>query len=162
MSTRPPYSTAPGVHRPGDYRTPDDPTTGRTKLMAFSYKSAAVICYLPLCCCLIGVISSLVWLGTEPVENRFLRFHSIQGLLLAAVSFAVMLIFRLLGAGARLSSYGATGSAAVGFGAALLIDLIALLFLLPLLIVHIVAMVKAGQGEAWKLPVIGDIAERKA
>ena len=152
----------PGVYRGGDYRPPHDPSDGRTKALEFSYKSAAVFCYVPLCCCLLNVIASALWLATEPKENRFVRFHALQGLLLAAVFFGVALVFRILGAGARLSATAGPGSDVVGLGASLLVDLVALVILIPILIINIIAMVKAGRGETWKLPVIGDIADRNA
>jgi uncharacterized membrane protein len=131
-------------------------------VLAFSYRSAALFCYFPLCCCWLNVIASVLWLATEPNENRFVRFHALQGLLLAAVFFVVALVFRILGAGARLSAMGGPGSGVVGMGARFLVDLVALVVFIPILVIHIIAMVKAGQGETWKLPVIGDIADRNA
>jgi hypothetical protein len=85
----------------------------------------------------------------------------LQGLLLAAVFFGVGLVFRILGAGARFSMLG-PGSNLVGLGARFLVDIFALIVLIPIMVIHIVAIVKAGQGEMWKLPIIGDIAERNA
>ena len=45
MSNPPPDGLAPGVYRPGDYRPPHDPSDGRTKVLAFSYRSAAALCW---------------------------------------------------------------------------------------------------------------------
>jgi uncharacterized membrane protein len=86
----------------------------------------------------------------------------LQGLLLAAVFFGIALVFRILGAGAQLSAMVGPASDVVGTGARLLVDIVAACFFIPVLVIHIIAMVKAGQGETWKLPVIGDIAERNA
>src|SRR5678816_3141713 len=152
MSNPPPDGLAPGVYRPGDYRPPHDPSDGRTKVLAFSYRSAAALCYLPLCCCWLNIIASVLWLASEPKESRFLRFHALQGLLLAAVFFGVGLVFRILGAGARFSMLG-PGSNLVGLGARFLVDIFALIVLIPIMVIHIVAIVKAGQGEMWKLPI---------
>ena len=33
---------------------------------------------------------------------------------------------------------------------------------LAFLVIHIMAMIKASQGQMWKLPVIGDIAEKNS
>ena len=153
---------APGVYRPGDYKPPQDPLEGKTKVLSFSYRSAALLCYFPLCCCWLNVIASVLWLATEPNENRFVRFHALQGLLLAAVSFTVALIFRILGAGTQLSAMVGPASGVVGTAANFLIDIVAALFFIAILVIHIIAMVKAGQGGTWKLPVIGDIADRNA
>lgn len=162
MSDPPPDRLAPGVYRAGDYKPPRDPLDGRTKVLSFSYRTAALFCYFPLCCCWLNVIASALWLATEPNENRFVRFHAFQGLLLAAVSFGIALVFRILGAGARLSAMVGPGGDVAGLGASILIDIVAAVFFIPILVIHIIAMVKAGQGESWKLPVIGDIADRKA
>ena len=153
---------APGVYRPGEYKPPQDPLDGRTKVLSFSYRIAALFCYFPLCCCWLNVIASALWLATEPADNRFVRFHAFQGLLLAAVSFAVALVFRILGAGTQLSGMIGPGSGIAGTAANFLIDIVAAVVFIPILVIHIIAMVKASQGETWKLPVIGDIAERNA
>ena len=131
-------------------------------MLAFSYRTAALLCYLPLCCCWLNVVACLLWLASEPKENRFVRFHALQGLMLGGVLLGVSLIFRILGAGARLSAMFGPGSRMVGAGAGLLVDLVALVVFIPILVIHIIAMVKAGQGEVWKLPIIGDIADRNA
>jgi uncharacterized membrane protein len=109
---------------------------------------------------LLGVVASIVWLASEPQENRFLRFHSLQGLLLFGVTLVVSLIFRALGAGAELTALLGTGSELAGAGAGLLVDLLSFAVMLLLLVIHLVAMVKASQGQTWKIPVIGDIAEK--
>ena len=162
MSNPPPRDLAPGVHRPGDYRPPQDPLDGRTKVLAFSYRSASLLCYLPLCCCWLNVIAAVLWLATEPRESHFVRFHALQGLLLAGVFIGVSFVFRVLGAGAGLSTMFGPGGHLIGAGARFLVDIVALIVLIPILVIHIIAMVKAGQGETWKLPVIGDVAERNS
>ena len=162
MSNPPSHGLAPGVYRPGDYKPPQDPLDGKTKVLSFSYKTAALFCYFPLCCCWLNMIASMLWLATEPNENRFVRFHAFQGLFLGAISIIVALIFRILGAGTEVSVMVEPGRGEVGTAPNFLMDIVAAAFLIPLLVIHIIAMVKAGQGETWKLPVIGDIADRKA
>ena len=162
MSDVPPYGNAPGVYRGSDYQQPPDPLDGRTKVLSFSYKTASVLCYLPWCCCLLGVIASVLWLATEPRESRFVRFHAVQGLLLFAVDFIVSLIFNILGVGFEATTLVGTGSELAGAGASLIVTLISIVVAFGLLIIHVVAMVMAGQGRMWKIPLIGDIAERNA
>ena len=130
--------------------------------MSFSYRSASLFCYLPLCCCFVNVIASILWLATEPKDSRFVRFHALQGLLLAAVFVGVAFVFRILGAGAGFAAMGGPATGAVATGASFLVDIVAAVFLVPLLVIHIIGMVKAGQGEMWKLPIIGDVADRNA
>src|SRR5438045_3490315 len=77
----------------GNYPPPE----GKTKTFGMAYNTAALLCYLPSCLCCANVIFSIIWLSTEPKENRFLRFHAMQGLLLFGLWFVVGAILRILG-----------------------------------------------------------------
>jgi uncharacterized membrane protein len=131
-------------------------------VLGLSYRTAGLLCYVPYCCCLIDVIASVLWLATEPKENRFLRFHALQGLLLFCAGLVISFVFRLLGVGAEATTLVGTGSGVAGAGAGLLVSLFSLLVGLLFLVLHIVAMIKAAQGEMWKIPIIGDIAEKNS
>jgi len=50
----------------------------------------------------------------------------------------------------------------VGAAGSGLLTLIQLVVWLILIILHILCMVKAYQGQLWKLPLIGDIAEKNS
>jgi uncharacterized membrane protein len=159
MSSQPPYGYGQG----GGYGAPPPPgpASGKTKVANLDYNVAALLNYIPTCFCLINLVPCIIWLATEPRENRFLRFHSIQGLLLAAVWILVWIVFAILGVafGVGMSM---TGGGLASAGAGLLFFMIRLIVGVGLLIVHIMAMVKANQGQWWKLPVIGDLAEKNA
>src|SRR5205085_6573817 len=127
-----------------------------------AYNTAALLCYLPSCLCCVNLIPCIIWLSTEPKENRFLRFHSMQGLLLFGVWFIVWLIFTILGVALGASMSFSPNTNMAGVGGLLVLRLIQLVVYLVLLVVHIIAMVKANQGQMWKLPLIGDIAEKNA
>ncbi|MEZ4234995.1 MAG: hypothetical protein R3F59_02295 [Myxococcota bacterium] len=58
---------------------------GKTKTGELDFKMAAAACYLPVA--MINVLASVVFLATEPKEHRFVRFHAVQSLVLALVSF---------------------------------------------------------------------------
>jgi uncharacterized membrane protein len=99
------------------------------------------------------LLPAIVFLFLEPYKrNRFVRFHSFQclGVTLAAVIagaalriFAlVMLFIPLLGQ--------------------LLVGLLSILVSLAVFAVWVVLVVKALQGEMFKLPVIGEFAEQQA
>jgi uncharacterized membrane protein len=161
MSNQPPY----GYNQGGGYPPPPPPPPlgdGKTKVLSMAYNTAALLCYIPTCCCLVNIIPCILWLATEPKENRLLRFHALQGLLLACVWIAVWIIFTVVGIafGVSMSAMPGTGLAQAGGGLMLL--LIRAAVGIGLLIVHILGMVKANQGVMWKLPVIGDIAEKNA
>src|SRR2546423_14232566 len=120
MSDQPPYGNPPGGYPPppggggypppqGGYPPPQGgfpppggggygyggpPPENKTKTLGFKYNVAALLCYLPTCLCCLNVIFGIIWLATEPKENRFVRFHAMQGLLLFGVNFVVSIILR--------------------------------------------------------------------
>ncbi|MEK6300828.1 MAG: hypothetical protein AABO41_08915 [Acidobacteriota bacterium] len=160
MSNQPPYGQPQG----GGYPPPPPPQgDGKTKVLSMSYNAAALICYIPTCFCCINLIPCILWLATEPRENRLLRFHALQGLLLFGVWFVLWIVFTIIGfaLGASMSVMpGDSGLVAAGGG--LVLFLIRLCVAVGLIIVHVVAMIKANSGQMWKLPVIGDIAEKNS
>jgi uncharacterized membrane protein len=162
MSDQPPYGYPPGGYQGGGYPPPPQPPNqGKTKTLGLDYNIAAMLCYLPTCLCCINLIFSIIWLGTEPKENRFVRFHAMQGLMLFAISLVLGILFNVLGIGASFGTYvGTGGSDVAAHGAGLLISLLSSVISILLLVVHIIAIIKALQGQMWKVPVIGDLAEK--
>ena len=142
--------------------TPYGGLTGKTKTLGLDYSVAGLLAYLPICC--ISVICSIIWLVSEPKENKVLRFHSMQSLLLtgvAIVCYGILWILQLtLMAGA--SATGSSAAGGVAFGGGLLLLLLWIVFGGVLLIVDIIAMVKAYQGQIWKIPIIGNIADKNS
>lgn len=108
------------------------PTSGATT-SGLQDNIAGLLAYL--------VIPAVIFLVIEPYNrNRFVRFHSFQGLFLFGAFFILNIVI----------------------GMVPLLNL----FLLPLLglaelIVAIVCMVKAFQNQEFKLPVIGDLAMKQ-
>jgi uncharacterized membrane protein len=159
MSDQPPY----GYNQGGGYPPPPAQGDGKTKVLSMGYNTAALLCYIPTCCCGLNLIPCILWLATEPRENRLLRFHALQGLLLFGVWVVVWIVFTILGVAFGVSMKvmpDAGGLAEAGGGLILL--LVRLCVGIGLLIVHVLAMVKANNGQMWKLPFIGDIAEKNA
>jgi len=85
-------------------------------------------------------------------KNRFLRFQSLQSLFLT-------LICLLLGIALKLASPILFLVALVG---PLFVSLVSIVGALAAVIVWLVLVVKAFQGEVLKLPVLGELAERQA
>ena len=92
-------------------------------------------------------------------DNKFVRFHAVQSLLwslaVTIVSFAMLLVF-----GVFAGLFVAMGSNALG---SLLWGLMVLMILglsLAAMAGLILAMVKAYGGEMWKLPIVGNLAEK--
>jgi uncharacterized membrane protein len=96
----------------------------------------------------ITIIPAIIFLVMEPYNrNRYIRFHSFQCLFFAAALVVLHLALGVL--------------SAIPFMVVLTVPLHALVSLGGF-IVWIVLLVKASQGLMYKLPVIGDMAERQA
>ena len=98
-------------------------------------------------------LPAIVFLLVDPYsKNRFVRFHSFQCLFLwaAAVLIGILLKF----AGLVLFIIPVLGH--------LLVFLISMVVILAGFVVWVVLVVKALQGEQFRLPVIGDFAEQQA
>ncbi len=95
---------------------------------------AAALAYLP--------ILAIVWLLVEPYsKDRFIKFHSVQSLGLAVVSIGLSIVLGMIP----------------------ILGWILLLFLpLGIFVVCVICAVKAFQKEKFKLPLIGDFAEKQA
>jgi len=94
-------------------------------------------------------IPAIVFLVLEPYNrNRFIRFHSFQAILLAGVFLAVGIA---LGIFIQIPFLGWI----MGF-------LLAPIVGLAQFVLWIILLLKAFQGQMFKLPVIGDIAEKHA
>jgi len=86
-----------------------------------------------------------------------------QGLLLFAVGLIISIIFWILRVatavgGSTMGDAGAMGA----LGANLFLFIIQCIVGLGLLIVHVVGCIKAYGNEMWKIPVIGNIAEKNS
>ncbi len=99
----------------------------------------------------LGLIYSIIVLVTDKT-NKLPRFHAMQSILLSAVGAIVGIVINIIFAGA---------AAAANSGAlALLGSLIYLVFVVALLGAVIFAAIKAFQGQIFKLPIIGDLADK--
>lgn len=159
MSSQPPYGY-PGSQGGGYPPPPQPPPTNKTKVLNLEYNTAGLLCYIPFCCCLLNVIAGIIFLVTEPKENRLLRFHALQGLLLGGVWIIVWILFTIIAVAMGVSGSMMPGGDFTRAGGSLIVMLLRLVIGLVLLAIHITAMIKANQGQMWKLPVIGDIAEK--
>ena len=146
MSNQPPYGYPGGQQ---GYQGGAQPT-GKTQVLGLDYNIAAMLAYLPICC--VSLICSIIWIASEPKENKFLRFHALQSLLLSGASVAVYIVLWIVGAVA--------GRIFFAFGLFVLLVEIALAAVF--LILFIMGAVKGYQGQMWKMPVIGDIAEKNS
>jgi uncharacterized membrane protein len=105
----------------------------------------------PLAYC--AVLPAVFFLLVEPYnKNRFVRFHAFQSLGLVVAGVGVGAALRI--AGLLLFFVPVLGH--------LLVLLVSMVVGLALFTLWVVLVVKAAQGEMFKLPLIGDFAERQA
>jgi uncharacterized membrane protein len=96
----------------------------------------------------VTIIPAIIFLLIEPYSrNRFVRFHSFQSLFFAAALFVLHFGFRMFW---LLPFMGF-----ITLPLRLLVDLGAF-------VIWIILLIKASQGLMYKLPVIGDLAEKQA
>jgi uncharacterized membrane protein len=101
-------------------------------------------------------------------ENRFVKFHALQSILLhvtmIVVGICLAIIFMIIGIVLGVASAAANSSA--GGGLAAIFSLLAFLIWIIILVAYvgglIMSAVKAYGGVYFKLPVIGNIAEKFA
>ena len=125
--------------------------SGRTQVLALDYKIAALLCYAPIP--FVCLIAPIVWLATEPKNNKQLRFHAVQalGIFVAALIFGVVnsvltsVLVGILGVGILWLVGPAQGLISLAF-----------------LGLMIYAMYQIWNDKPFKLPVLGDIAEKNA
>ena len=123
-------------------------TEGKTAL-GLDANVGAMICYIPIC--LIGIIYSIIVI-VQDKTNKLARFHAFQSLLLLAVAFVIGFGFAII-----MAIFSAiTNSMIIG----LLGTLINIVIGLGILLALIFCAIKAFQGDVFKLPVIGDMADK--
>jgi uncharacterized membrane protein len=93
-------------------------------------------------------IPAIVFLVTPPYsQNRFIRFHSFQSIFFCVAIAALQMALTILTVVPFLIFITAPLHLLVGLGA---------------LVVWIILLLKANKGQMYKLPVIGDMAEKQA
>ena len=98
-------------------------------------------------------IPAIIFLLREPYRaNRFVRFHSVQCLLLWAASALIALAIKV--ADLLLFLIPMVGP--------LFVVVVSVVVALAAVAIWLVLVVKAAQGEMFKLPGLGDFAEQKA
>jgi|SRR3954471_1267661 uncharacterized membrane protein len=110
----------------------------------------ALVCYLNICLPF-GFIYSIIVLITDKA-NKLPRFHAVQSLLLSAAAFIVIVIFEIFSTVVAV----VTQSTII----TMLLGLVILVIAFGILAAAIFAAVKAYGGQMFKLPVIGDMADK--
>lgn len=110
----------------------------------------AMLCYVANICCYLGLILSIITVVTDKT-NKLARFHAFQSILLSAVGIVLAIavnIISLVAAAAR--------SSVISLGVSGLFFLVGI----GMLIAVIYTAIQAYGGNLFKLPVIGDLADK--
>lgn len=90
----------------------------------------------------VTIIPAIIFLIVEPYnKNSYVRFHSWQSIFLGIAAFAINIVL--------------TAIPIIGW---ILIPFIALAFL----VIWVIVLIKALNGQRFKLPIIGNLAEKQA
>jgi len=101
----------------------------------------------------ITIIPAIVFLLVAPYnKNRFVRFHAFQNIFLCVAAIALWIVLMIL-------TVAASVVPVIGH---LLVMLLGLVVWIGFFVIWIMLLIKASQGQMWKLPVIGDMAEKQA
>lgn len=123
-------------------KTTGNPTGKKKTSMGLDENIVGALCYF------LGFITGIIFLVIEK-DNKFIKFHAIQSIAISITFMVLNIIISSLYAFFPWSMFW-------------LIGILSMLISLAGLILWIVLMLKAFQGEKFKLPIIGDIAEKQA
>ena len=126
---------------------------GKTSFMNLDSNLGAMLCYILNFVCCLGLVLSIIFLVTEK-ENRFVKFHAVQSLFLAALQIAVGIVIGILGLILSL----ALNAFDMSWLAWILILGLRFILLLIFLALWIMGGIKAYGGQWYKLPIIGEFA----
>jgi uncharacterized membrane protein len=101
----------------------------------------------------ITIIPAIIFLIVEPYNrNRFVRFHAWQNIFLHLAAIVLWIALMILTVAASV----------VPIVGHLIVVLLGLVVWVGFFVIWIVLLIKANQGQMYKLPFIGDLAEKQA
>ncbi len=130
-----------------------NPSTGKTAL-GLDNNVGALICYLGNLVCALGLIYSIIVVVTDKV-NKLPRFHAFQSIFLSLASIPLMILY-FIGFGVALAIDAMLGFPLFFF----LVWLIVVVLGIAIFAAMIYAAVKGFQGEIFKIPIIGSLADK--
>ncbi|MEZ5423487.1 MAG: DUF4870 domain-containing protein [Pyrinomonadaceae bacterium] len=131
-------------------------SAGKTAL-GLDNNIGALICYVGNLVCALGLIYSIIVLVTDKV-NKLPRFHAMQSILLS-VTYLVVYIIATIFSVVIFALTAATNSSLIGL-LSMVVWLVMIVVFIGLFILMIIAAIKAFNGEVYKIPVIGNFADK--
>ncbi|CAN5518102.1 DUF4870 domain-containing protein [soil metagenome] len=123
--------------------------TGGKTALGLDNNIGAMLCYVGNLVCALGLIYSIIVLVTDKT-NKLPRFHAFQSILLSATGIIFAVVVNVLAGVAVAANSGLLAS---------LFGIVALLVYLAIFAAVIFAAIKAFQGQMFKLPIIGNMAD---
>ena len=114
---------------------------GKKTLMGLDENVAGALCYV------LGFLTGIVFFVMEK-DSKFVKFHAVQSIAI----FLPLMVLNWIVSSFLLWSYSTMW----------LFGIISSIISLLALILWIILILKAYQGEMYKLPIVGDIAEKQA
>ncbi len=127
---------------------PTPPTVGQATSTGLDPQLAGLLCYI------LGIVTGVIFFLIEKT-NPVVRFHAAQSIVVSLAMFALAI-------GLGIVSVISVILGAISWTLGSLFSLLMMLVWLGAFILWIVLMIKGYSGEKWKLPVVGDWAERLA
>lgn len=137
------YNNPSGAPPPNYSPSTGSGGTGGKTSMGLDANVAALLSYV------LTWVTGLIFFLVEK-ENRFVRFHAMQAILFGASWFIIAIVFMFISVTLALMDIGILS---------LLFWPIRLIFWLGFFAVWIMLLIKAYQGQMFKLPIIGKMAE---
>lgn len=119
------------------------PTGAETTSTGLDPKLAGLLCYI------LSPVTGLIFYLVEKTHS-IVRFHAAQSIVFGVASIVLLVILGIIG----IILYQ------ISWTLGNLFNLVSMLIYLGLFIVWIVLLVKGYSGERWKLPLLGDMADR--
>lgn len=145
--TPPPPSEPPPGPDPGSAPLPDpEPAAaGPDTSTGLDAQLSGLLCYI------LGIVTGLIFFLIEK-KSDVVRFHAAQAIVFSIAVFVLMIALNIFQFVLYQISWGLGG----------IFGLLSTLVWLATFVLWIVLLVKGYSGEKWKLPIVGDIAERLA
>ena len=105
-----------------------------------------------LLCYILGWLTGIIFYILEK-ENKFVRFHAMQSTITFLALFVVSIALTILGAVMSFIPY-------MGWIIGIVFSLLQFIIFVAGFILWVVGMVKAYQGEKYKFPIAGNMAEK--
>lgn len=121
------------------------PASGQATSTGLDPHLAGLLCYI------LGIITGLIFFLIEKT-NSVVRFHAAQSIVFGGAAILLWIVLMILG----------VILGAISWQLGSLFGLLTIVVWLGLFIVWVILLIKGYSGEKWKLPILGDMAQRLA